>query len=393
MSHATRNAWLVAAREVRERVLSRAFAFSTLAITLIVVAAVVVPALKEKTPRLEIGLSGATPVALPAALRNGAEATQARVSLTRFGSTRAGETALRRGELGVLIVDGRTLVWKSEVDSRTSGVVTAAIRQVTALRRASAFGLSPQQLRALVTTMIPVRHLEAPDAHRESRKTIAMTGFLVLLVVLVWYGSAVAQGVAQEKGDRVMEVLLSRVDPRELLAGKVIGIGVVGFAQLLAAALSGLVTTLTVKSIEVPTAVPAALGSAVLWFVLGYAFWSVAFAAAGALVSRAEDLQATIAPVSWTLLLCAFTGPVAGNVPDAWYSHVASLFPLTAPFAMPARVAVGHVAAWEVALAVMLTAVATYALVNIGARVYAGALLRGGGKPRIRDVWSTLRAT
>jgi ABC-2 type transport system permease protein len=161
----------------------------------------------------------------------------------------------------------------------------------------------------------------------------------------------VAEGVAQEKGTRVMELLVCRVRPRDLLAGKVLGIGLVGLAQMLVALVAGGAAIVALDTVDVPAAVPATLASAVLWFALGYAFWSVALAAVGVLVSRVEDLQAAVAPLTWTMTLCAMTAPVAAESPDAWYSVVASLVPLTAPFAMPARVAVGDVAAWETVLA------------------------------------------
>ena len=114
---------------------------------------------------------------------------------------------------------------------------------------------------------------------------------------------------------------------------------------MLLALIAGAVAIVALDTVDVPAAVPATLVSAVLWFALGYAFWSVAFAAVGALVSRVEDLQAAVAPLTWTMLLFAFVAPVAAEFPDAWYIVVASVFPTTAPFVMPVRIAVGSVAA------------------------------------------------
>jgi ABC-2 type transport system permease protein len=191
---------------------------------------------------------------------------------------------------------------------------------------------------------------------------------------------------------RVMELLVCRVQPRDLLAGKVLGIGVVGLGQMLLALLAGVAAIIALDTIDVPAAVPAALASAVLWFALGYAFWSVALAAVGALVSRVEDLQAAVAPLTWTMTLCALTAPVAAESPDAWYSRVASLLPITAPFTMPVRIAVGDVPAWEIMLAVSIILAATLGLVRLGGAVYSGSLLRTGARPRLGDVWRAARA-
>jgi ABC-2 type transport system permease protein len=213
----------------------------------------------------------------------------------------------------------------------------------------------------------------------------------VLLMMLLSYGTAVAEGVAQEKGSHVMELLVSRVRPSDLLAGKVLGIGAVGLAQMLAGLLAAAAAIVALDTVEVPAAVPAALACAVVSFALGYAFWSVALAATAALVSRVEDLQAAIAPLTWTLTLCALTAAVAADAPDTWYMRVASLMPVTSPFVMPVRIAVSTVALWEVVLAVALLLASTWALIRLGGAVYSGSLLRSGGRPRLRDLAQTLR--
>jgi ABC-2 type transport system permease protein len=161
---------------------------------------------------------------------------------------------------------------------------------------------------------------------------------------------------------------------------------------MLLALIAGTVAIVAVDTVDVPAAVPAALVSTVLWFALGYAFWSVAFAAVGVLVSRVEDLQAAVSPLTWAMLLFAFVAPVASELPDAWYIVLASFFPTTAPFVMPVRIAVSSVAAWEVVLAVAIMLVATYGLIRLGGAVYSGALLRTGARPRLRDVRNAARA-
>jgi ABC-2 type transport system permease protein len=189
-----------------------------------------------------------------------------------------------------------------------------------------------------------------------------------------------------------MEVLLSRVEPRELLAGKVIGIGLVGLTQLLLGLAAAAVALVAFDTLEVPHAVPVTLAAGVLWFGLGYAFWSVAYAAVGALVSRVEDLQPAVAPLSWVLILSFWVAFLGSDSANAWYTQLASFVPITAPFVMPIRLALGNVAGWEMALAVLITIATTYALVRLSAAVYSGALLRSGGRPRIADAWHAARS-
>jgi ABC-2 type transport system permease protein len=286
-------------------------------------------------------------------------------------------------------VGGRRLVWKAEPDARLSAVVRAALHRVRFAQQAARLGLSPAQAAALARPpAVPERRLEAGD--RDAREAIAMASFLVLLTMVLWYGASVADGVAQEKGTRVMELLLCRVRPRDLLAGKVLGIGAVGLAQMLLALVAALVAIVAADTVEVPQAVPATLVAAVVWFTLGYAFFSVAFAAVGALASRVEDLGPALAPLTWLVMLSAFAAPFAAENPDAWYVQLASLFPTSAPFVMPVRVAIDDVPLWETTAAVAILLGAGYGLVRIGAAVYAGSVLRTGPRPRLRDVWQGL---
>ena len=393
MTAARRSILLVAAREITERTRGRAFALSTIALVAVVVAAVVVPGLSDDTERLRVGVTGATPPALVAALNDAADADGARLELRRYAGAAAGERAVRDQQAGVLIVDGRQLVWKSDPDARLAAVVSAAARRVRFAERAAALGLTEAQAATLLApAALPARRLEALDPHRDSRETIAMIAYLVLLLMVIWYGTAVADGVAQEKGGRVMEQLVCRIRPRDLLAGKVAGIGLVGLAQLLVAVVAAGAAIVAFDTVEVPEAVPATLAASVLFFVLGYVFWSVAYATVAALVSRVEDLQSAVAPVGWSLVLSALVAPVAAELPDAWYVLVASLFPTTAPFVMPVRIAVGDVAVWEVALAAAIMLAATAGLIRLASAVYSGALLRTGVRPSVRDVWTAARA-
>lgn len=384
---------LIAGRELRARVRSRAFAISTVVIVGIVLAAVIIPALVDRTVTFRAGLTGAAPATLTSALREAARADGGRLELHRYRSVRAGEEAVREGDVGVLIVAGRQLVWKAEPDARLAGVVTAALGRVEGSRRVAALRLSPAQVAALLAPVTPPeRRLEAERPDQAARDAIALAGLVLLLGLLLGYGAALAEGVAQEKGGRIMELLLCRVRARDLLAGKVLGIGLVGLAQMLLAVAAALLAIVAVDAVEVPKAVPEMLVASVVWFVLGYAFWGVAYAAVGALVSRAEEVQAAYSPLSWLLVGCYFAGVVAASAPEALLVRIASLFPLTAPMVMPVRIAVGDVPAWEHAAAIVIMLASTYGVVRLAGSLYSGALLRSGARPGFRAVWRAVRA-
>lgn len=386
---------LVAWREITQRVRGRVFIFSTLALLLAVLAAILIPSLRaDKDRTLKVGLVGNTPAQLVPALAHVSEATGTAIQPRRYASLPVAERALRDDELGVLVVDGRQLVWKSKVNEEVRALAVATLQRVDMQTRATGLGLTPAQGKALLTPApISERQLDPADPDRDARYAAALLGLFTLMWALMLYGGAVTTGVTQEKTSRVIEVLLSRVSARDLLTGKVLGIGAVGLFQLLLAVPVAIAAATFVDQVQLPNAVPATIGWVLLWFVLGYAFFSVAFAATAARASRTEETQAEQTVIALIPTFCAlFALFYATESPDAWPARIASFIPISAPFVLPVRAAVSSVAIWEVAVAAAIMIVATYAVIRVGARMYSGAVLRADAGPFLKDVIGAVRA-
>jgi len=192
----------------------------------------------------------------------------------------------------------------------------------------------------------------------------------------------VAMGVVEEKSSRVVELLLSTVRPWQLLAGKIIGVGLVGFAQLLLTAVVGLIVGRATGMITLQAGVIGTVLDVLAWFVLGYAFYACAFAAAGSLVSRQEELQNTVSPLSLLLVASFVLSFQAISNPDGGLAKVLSIIPPFSAMIMPPRVAAGAAPGWQIGLAVVLMLAAILALVRLSARIYALAVLRSGARVR-----------
>ena len=211
---------------------------------------------------------------------------------------------------------------------------------------------------------------------------------VVLLAAIVIYGNLVLTGVVEEKSSRVVEVLLARIPAKALLGGKVVGIGLLGFAQLAVTALAALVASMAVDSVDLPAVTGGVLAWVLTWFVLGYALYAMIYGALGSLASRTEDAQAVAGPVGYVLVAGYWVSFMALSAdPDGPWARVLSLFPATAPLAMPGRIALGATAWWEPPLAVILTLAAIAGLVGFAGRVYRNAVLRTGAVLRLRDAW------
>lgn len=385
-----RQAWLVARREMRERSRTGSFRAGLVAMLLIVIAMVVVPSLIDPTGGTKaVGLTGATPSQLSQAVRDQGDSVGTTIRTSRHDTVAAGREAIREGDIDVLVVDGRRLEWQGRADEQLQAVVTGAIQLVSVQQRAAATGVDPDDLMALLAP-VSVEKVEigltagrGPD---DGTAAIAMTVLLLMAVFL--YGNLVLTGVVEEKASRVVEVLLARMSPRNLLVGKVAGIGLLGFAQLVVTAAAALVATMVVDSVDIPAVSADVLAWMVLWFILGYALYAVLYGAFGSLASRTEDAQSVAGPVGYLLVASYWASFIAvSGDPDSGWSRLLSLIPATAPWAMPGRIALGAAAWWEPLVAVTLTAAAVVGLVLFAGRVYTNAILRTGPTLRLREAW------
>ena len=378
---------LVARRETVERTRTKSFRISTAIYVLAAAAAVIVPSVVgDDGPRtFDLGLVGRTPPGLEQALTGGDEVADAQVRVRRFAGRTEAETAVRDRDVDAALVDGERLVVREEGDDLLSVLVNQAVAGARLQDRLARAGIGEAESSELLSgRALPVDQLE-PSSQRENQPVV-FAGIILIYISLITYGSQVATGVVEEKSSRVSEILLGALRPSQLLAGKVAGIGLVGVLQLLAIGAGVLVASVAVSTVDLPEGSPLTFASVLLWFVLGYAFYSCAFAAAGASVSRAEEVGGAAAPLNVLLLVSYFAASASIGDPDSTAARVLSFIPPLTPMTMLPRAALGDVARWEVPLAVALVALSSYALVRLGGRLYAGAILRSG-KVKLREAW------
>ena len=308
----------------------------------------------------------------------------------------AADRALQGGEVQAVIVGG--------VDDVRDGAATLRVLRappplVDQLVQAAAIGLRID--RVLVDEGVPegtvedlqdqhpvnVSPIVPPDPNRSSKAQIAFVAVLLLYGQLFGYGIWVATGVIEEKSSRVVEVLLSSIRPRQLMGGKIAGIGVLGLLQLACIATYAITLGTLTGVLEITGNSIAAAGLTVGWFILGFAFYASMFAVAGALVSRMEELQNAIVPINLLVFASFFISVGALQDPDSTNAVVASLLPISSPLAMPVRMLLGSAGIWQVVASLAILIGSTALLIPLAARVYAGAVLRTRAKVKIRDAW------
>jgi ABC-2 type transport system permease protein len=260
---------------------------------------------------------------------------------------------------------------------------SATVRSEAALAQA---GLSAQQRRAVLQPQ-PLRVVELEPDRNDQAQGFATVAIFLLFFQLIGYGYWIAAGIVEEKASRVVELLLSTIRPRELLAGKVAGIGLVALGQLALIGVIGLVLAIATGSVDVPGDAAGALIIVLAFFLLGYAFYSAMFAVAGALVPRQEEIQNVTTPIQIVLFATYFLSFQAVSEPGGPLAQVLSFIPPTAAIVLPVRVIAGDIPAWEIALGSLLLAAAAAAMLLAAARIYANAVLRTGSRVRLREAW------
>jgi ABC-2 type transport system permease protein len=374
---------LVAGREFTTRLRSKSFVIGTVAIIAVMAVYVVLFTVIGKESTAKVGLTGqATAMSQP--LSAAAEHLGRSVQISTVDNEADGVQQVRDGKLDLLVkgpLGAPTAVFKSTVDPVLQNALEQLVRAQAIQGVLAQAQLPPTALNAAQNAKVTLDQLEPPDPDQGPRIALSLITGIVLVISIMTFGTAVAQGVVEEKSSRVVEILLATIRPWQLLAGKVLGIGVVGLIQVVIIAGVGLVLADTSGVVEVPTVAFGTVLGALVWYILGFFLYAALLGAAGSLVSRQEELQSAVTPVS----LLPTVGFVVGvNLlipnPTNTVSTVLSMIPLFTPTLMPSRIALGVAPTWQVALAVVLMIAAIAVVTWLAGRIYRNAVLQTGAR-------------
>jgi ABC-2 type transport system permease protein len=366
---------LVARREIVQRLRERSLLISTLVTIAILAAIIVVPsAVGLSGPdTFKVAVAGPQAERLARAAQAPARALDARIEIVRSAGDAAVRRAVHADDADAGITRGATAIVEHEELEAKLGVALQegdrALRQRT----------QPPPL--------PVRALEATGQDSGKQQSLAFVAVLLLYGQLIAFGFWLAAGIVEEKTSRIVEVLLATIRPRELLAGKILGIGIVGLGQLLLIGVVGSAIAVAAGTLDLAGDAVGALAVVLAWFVLGYAFYSCLFAVAGALVPRQEDVQNSTGPLTLMLVGSFLLSFKAIEDPGGGLATALSFVPPTAPMIAPVRLIAGEMPLGQVLLSAAVLLAVTLLLVSVAARIYANAVLRTGTRVRLLDAW------
>lgn len=287
----------------------------------------------------------------------------------------------------------------SSIEINLPETLKSSLQTVQAGVKADELSLSSEQVDSLFTQVNFEKDNISSSAKTESELNQARILVYVLMFVIyfavILYSGMIATEVATEKSSRVMEILISSVSPVKHMFAKVLGIGTLGIVQILIYAAAGFIAFKTSASEATeglgnffnPADInPITLVYAVVFFLLGYFLYATLAALLGSLVSRIEDVQQMIMPMT-LLIIAAFILAASGlGNPELAYLKYASFFPFFTPLVMFLRVGMLDLPLWEPMLAIGIMLVTIFVLGWFGARVYRGGVLMYGPSRSLKDI-------
>jgi ABC-2 type transport system permease protein len=426
------NAWYIAIREYRSRVMTRTFAIGTIVLAILVFGGTQIPILVDyaggnSQTRLEVLIRAGD---MPADWRDtldlvlngtpnpGSNARAGWVITPVTGTADQAQQDLKEGKFGGLLIVDRDagsgkLTFTLRADWPSDGRDATIIRNAARLLAIQDQGhLTLSDVTAPVVVNV-VRVSEGDGFGSTSKNlsqeisTVLVSTVLVVMIfmAIISYGMWVAMSVAEEKGSRVMELMLNATTPLQMLTGKVIGNGAAGLTQYGAVLLAGVGGTIAqgpIRSALLGSSgegstfsglTPTILAAFLVLFLLGFLLYSLLYAALGSLVSRQEDVQSATSPLMMIVLVGYFAATLGTEVLGQMGMAIMSQIPFFSPYVMLRRVAEGTVAPWEFGLCVVLLLAACGAALFFAARIYSAGVLLYGQRVGLREVMKAARVS
>jgi ABC-2 type transport system permease protein len=347
--------WLVAEREIGSKLRSKAFMISTGILLLLALVGILLSGFasnnsaEEKMPVAATSQTEAAVSALP------------NVTVTEVSDQAAAEELVRSEKVDAAVIPG----------DGPSGYTIIALKD------------APGSLLSALSQSPDVVILDPATTNPLLRYFIAIGFGLVFMMAAATFGGTIAQSVVEEKQTRVVEVLLSAIPARTLLAGKVIGNTVLAMGQILALAAIATVGLIITGQNEIL----ATLGAPIIWFAVfflfGFILLASMFAAAASMVSRQEDIGSTTTPITM-LIMAPYILVIVFN-DNPLVLTIMSYVPFSAPVGMPMRLFVGEAQWWEPLLSLVILLASCVAAIVIGAKIYENSLLRMGTRVKLKE--------
>ncbi len=407
------NVWLIAKREYMERVTTKGFLIMTVLIPLVMGGGLLLSvklSSKEKSSARVVIVTSDMQLALDLQkdLENGKESD---MTVNVISPPQPGTRKELVHDISTNSIDGflwiesspgqygapkMTYTTASAADISTTFALESAMRRILTRERLVHQGMVSQEADDIMQPVKINSEMVKNGATNKSDAKASFMGvyalFFLMYMAVMMYGMNVARSIIEEKTSRVFEVLLATIRPQEMMAGKLLGVGSVGLTQLgIWVSAMVLLTRTSLASAAFGSDGSVALtleqlAFFLLYFVLGFMFYSAIAAALGAMCNSEQELQQLNMLMAMPMAACFFMlWPVVSN-PNSMFSTVVSLIPFFTPLIMFLRLSLKMPPVWQIVLSVFLMAFSIYVLTWIAARIYRIGILMYGKRPTLPEI-------
>ena len=318
--------------------------------------------------------------------------------------------ALDKGTLDILVEipadvmeTGRVnYITKEHRNIQIQEAFAAALTEILVRGRLAREGLETEQVASLTSPVELQERYVSASGQVEEKDFLTDWGLvfgfvMILYMALLTWGITISRSIIEEKASRIVEVLLSSVDPRDLLLGKVVGIGLAGLTQLLIWSVMGLVITMAGGATAVTIFSKIHISVSVfvyfiLYFLLGFLLYASLFTVIGSICSSEQDAQQLQGLVTLPMVFPILILMVVVQSPNSTLAVVMSLIPLFTPMVMLGRIVVLEPPSWQIGLSIVLMVASIYVSVAFSARVFRVGILMYGKRPSLPEVFKWYRS-
>lgn len=403
-----RETFVIAKRELLERVRTKWFVVITILGPILLVGLIVIPALLagSGSKGAKVDIVDETGKVGPLLATRLTQLAEWKCTIVEPTTTDEQERAkIRKKEIaGFIHVPKDGLAQGSTVykgDNATNQMVAAVLQQAVPLAIIEARGVSVETLQ----TPKVIRLHTNGETEGQSGEGTFLLGYIIafiLYMVITLYGVNVMRSVVTEKSSRVVELLVAAAKPRALMAGKILGVGGAGLAQLLIWLVVGAIALANRDAIlgafhlhggpsMLPSLEPEQIGIVLAFFIGGYVFYSALFAAVGATISSEEDTQQAQMPITMVLMIAIISLQAVTSDPRGSTAQTMSMVPCWSPILMPLRYFLGGASGTDVALSLGILVASTVLIARAAAKIFRVGILMYGKRPGLRELVRWLR--
>ena len=376
---------LIAKREFTVQVMKKSFVISNVIILAVIVGGIIAYSIFSGSGDEErdvVGIAGDQSIA--AIVEATGDAVGSPVEVREVADAAAARSGVESGDLDVALVpNGSAGAYTAVTESDLTGTLRAVVEGSVATQATNTAlaqqGVDQSELAARTgAATVTVDAIDPPDPESGQRTALALSAVFLLYAQIIGFGMYVAMGVVEEKSSRVVELLLSTVRPLQLLWGKILGIGAVGILQLALYGIAGVGAGLGTGVLTVTGAAVSVFAATLAWFILGFAFFAVLYAAGGSMVSRQEDVNSTTMPLLILIMAMFFAAFYSVSDPESTLANTLSWIPPFSAIMMPLRIAAGVTSPVQIVGSAVLMIVTTAILAMGAAKIYQRSILRIG---------------